>query len=49
MSIQIIDDDLLEGREFFDVIFSISNNNTTGATLGKPRSARIFIESDDGT
>ena len=47
--IQITDDDLLESTEFFNVVFSISDENTAGAIMGRPRLAQVAILSEDGT
>lgn len=46
VSIPIINDDQLEAVEFFDVAFAIQRTN--GATMGKPRIARVAIRSEDG-
>ena len=48
MSIPIINDDLLEDREIFDVAFSVNNKNTVGARMGRPRVAQVAIISEDG-
>lgn len=46
--ITIIDDDLLEPVEFFNVNFLIGGTDTTGVVLGKPDLAQVFISSEDG-
>ena len=44
--IGIIDDDLLEEIEFFNVAFSTSSN--IGAIMRRPRVAEVAITSEDG-
>ena len=46
VSIPIINDDRLEAVESFDVAFAIQG--TSGARMGRPRTARVFIISEDG-
>lgn len=48
VSIMIIDDDLLELTELFDVEFSIEDTDTAGAEIGGPGIAQITILNDDG-
>ena len=47
-SIMIINDDLLELTELFEVEFSIEGTDTAGAEIGGPRIAQITISNDDG-
>ena len=48
VSIPIIDDELLEATEFFDVIIEIGGTNTDGAVVGQPGIAQVAIVSEDG-
>ena len=47
VSIPIIDDDLLEDVEVFDVLIEIGGTNTDGAVVGQPGIAHVAIVSDD--
>ena len=46
--ILIINDNLLEATEFFNVEFSIGGTDTAGAVIGKPGLAQVIILSEDG-
>ena len=46
-SISILDDDLLEPTEFFDVVFSIGGTDTAGAIIRDPGIAEVIISNDD--
>ena len=48
VSIPIIDDDLLESREDFDVVIEIGGTDTDGAVVGQPGVAQVTIVSEDG-
>ena len=48
MSIAIIDDDLLESTEIFDVVIEIGGADTDGAVVGQPGVAQVTIVSEDG-
>lgn len=48
VSISIIDDELLEAMEFFDVIIEIGGTDTDGAVVGQPGIAQVVIVSEDG-
>jgi len=45
-SIEIIDDDRLEGEEFFDVI--LEAGDTDGIVIGEPSLVQVSITSEDG-
>ena len=46
--IPIIDDDLLEPTEVFDVVIEIGGTDTDGAILGQPGVVQVTIVSEDG-
>ena len=48
VSIPIIDDELLEATEFFNVIIEIGGTDTDGAVVGQPGIAQVAIVSEDG-
>lgn len=48
VSIPIIDDNLLEAVEVFDVAFAVRNQNTAGARMGQPNVIPVAISSEDG-
>ena len=48
ISITIINDDLLESTEVFDVIIEIGGTDTDGAVVGQPGVAQVTIVSEDG-
>ena len=48
VSIEIVDDDRLEGEEFFDVAFEIGGTNIDGAVIGEPELVQVAISSEDG-
>ena len=48
MSIAIINDDLLESTEVFDVVIEIGGTDTDGAAVGQPGVALVTIISEDG-
>ena len=48
VSIPIIDDELLENTEFFDVVIEIGGSDTDGAIVGQPGVAEVAIISEDG-
>ena len=46
--ISIINDDLLESTEVFDVAIEIGGTDTDGAVVGQPGVAQVIIVSEDG-
>ena len=48
VSIPIINDDLLESVELFEVVIEIGGTDTDGAVVGQPAVAQVFIVSEDG-
>ena len=46
--IPIIDDNLLESREDFDVVIDIGGTDTDGAVVGQPGIGQVTIVSEDG-
>ena len=48
VSIPIIDDDLLEETEFFDVVIEIGGTSTDGVAVREPGIAQVIIASEDG-
>ena len=48
VSIPIIDDNLLESREDFDVVIEIGGTDTDGAVVGQSGVAQVTIVSEDG-
>lgn len=48
MSIPIINDDLLEPLEIFNVIIEIGGPDIDGAVVEQPGITQVFIASDDG-
>ena len=48
MSIPILDDELLESIENFEVVIEIGGVDTDGAVVGQPAVAQVFIISEDG-
>ena len=48
VSIPIINDELLESTEIFDVVIEIGGPDTDGAIVGQPGVAEVAIISEDG-
>ena len=48
VSIPIINDDLLESIEVFEVVIAIGGTDTDGAVVGQPAVAQVSIISEDG-
>ena len=48
VSIPIINDDLLESVEVFEVVIAIGGTDTDGAVVGQPAVAQVSIISEDG-
>ena len=48
VSIPIINDDLLESIETFEVVIEIGGTDTDGAVVGQPAVAQVSIISEDG-
>ena len=48
ISITIINDDVLESTEVFDVVIEIGGTDTDGAAVGQPGVAQVTIVSEDG-
>ena len=48
VSIPIINDDLLESIEVFEVVIAIGGADTDGAVVGQPAVAQVSIISEDG-
>ena len=48
VSIPIINDDLLESVEVFEVVIAIGGADTDGAVVGQPAVAQVSIINEDG-
>ena len=48
VSIPIINDNLLESIEIFEVVIAIGGTDTDGAVVGQPAVAQVSIISEDG-
>ena len=48
VSIPIINDNLLESIEVFEVVIAIGGADTNGAVVGQPAVAQVSIISEDG-
>ena len=48
VSIPIINDDLLESIEVFEVVIAIGGADTDGAVVGQPAVAQVSIINEDG-
>ena len=48
VSIPVINDNLLESIEVFEVVIAIGGTDTDGAVVGQPAVAQVSIISEDG-